>query len=150
MFGGLWEYKGGGNLLKDYVSETYSYEERINTSVTGSKSLGSSGSFSGTISSSSGITNSSKYKYALNFRVKSSSAIDITANVGSYKRNIFLSRGGELYVTVPCNYISSGSFSIKNNGSGTVTISNISYSVMNYFKVTKTFEDCIYNAYRIS
>lgn len=135
-----WKRLEATNELTDYTKESYAYEINKNTSIVADTSISANGTLTGTIDSSSGISNSEYYKYALVFSARSLSDLNLTVTIGNISKSFKIDGGNQAFLTVPCGYISSGSFTISNNGSTySVTISNVSYVTVDYVHALRQF-----------
>ncbi|MBR2377788.1 MAG: RHS repeat-associated core domain-containing protein, partial [Clostridia bacterium] len=127
--------------LPNYTRENVAFEEKLNTTFSGTISLTTGQSTSGNVNSSSGITYNSYYKYGLTFLAESAYDMDLTVTFASVSKRIVLENGGKLYITLPTTYVQSGTFTFKNNSSLNPTkISNVTYNVIDYVKETTAYE----------
>ncbi|MBR5192714.1 MAG: hypothetical protein IKW33_04855, partial [Clostridia bacterium] len=122
----------------DYFKEDVAFEEKLNTTFE-SCSLQAGGTATGSVNSGSGIVNNTYYRYGLTFYVECDSYMDLTVTFGTYSKRIILKSGGKLYVTLPCGYVQTGTFTFKNNGFRVTNISNVTYNVIDYVKTTNTY-----------
>ena len=132
-----------GKSYPNYEQESYLFSEKLNTSITGTNEIESMGTLEGTINNTQGIpTNISYHKYAFSFKVSSPYTINLTVNVGNIERQVELFNGGELYVSIPCNYLYPGTgFEFYNNSNQPIKISNVSFGAISYAKTTKTYDE---------
>ena len=148
---GEW-YASTSSATSQRVRESYSYTEKINTSITGTRSLTTGQSVTGTISEANvDIPTGMHYQTMLNLKIRSNFEFSVTINAYGQTRTVSLISGGELYVSVPCGSITTGSYTITNNHSGDIVyISNISYSVVTYQKEIRRIVNSVYNTYRVA
>lgn len=135
-WGNVWVREYGD----DYIQETVQYTHTEPTTI--AKTLSGVASETFTISNedlSKGVNNP-LYKHALNFKVTVTSTtyniIDLTVVVGDSMYDIDLEYGGEVYVSIPCGYLTANTFRIASNDYATYSISDIHYTVIDYTKTT--------------
>ena len=140
---GNWQSIANKNNYEDYIQENYVYTEKQNTSITSEQLLETGEVISGVLRHTDIPNNDTYYKYALSFKLQSKWDLDITVSMAGETQDVVLVNGGELYVSIPCNYRAYGTgFTIKNNSSiYEVTVSNISYEVVEYTKIVRTVPD---------
>lgn len=118
--------------LNGMEKRSYQYEQTLNTSLKTTRNLSANQSTTISIGTDSGVENKSVKQYVVGFKVEQSSAINLSVTAGSATGSFTNSSGGTQYVILPCSYISSGSITIKNNGSGTAKISDVCFAAADY------------------